>query len=91
MPSEELFNTVQFFPDGTHEYIIRAVPCAAAMERACAYIARPAATIGLIQRIIVTDAGDCTCFEWRFEKGITFPDGEVIAKWNALFAPKVTP
>jgi len=85
----ELFNTVQFFPDGSHEYIARAVPIAQAMEKACSFIKRPAAMIGLIQRVIVTDMGDCTCFEWTFGKGITFPDGEIVAKWNSLF--KVQP
>ena len=88
--TEELFNTVQFFPDGSHEYIARAVPIAQAMEKACSYIARPAAKIGIIQRVIVTDAGDRCCFEWRFMKGITYPEGEVITKWNSLFG-KVQP
>lgn len=39
----------------------------------------PAAMIGFVDRVIITDGGDMTCFEWWYGKGITFPppgDGE---------------
>jgi hypothetical protein len=34
---------------------------------------RPAAVAGFIRRIIITDGGDDTVFEWRYGEGVTFP------------------
>jgi hypothetical protein len=35
-----------------------------------------AAKEGEIARIIITDGGDHTCFEWRYGAGVTFPGPE---------------
>ena len=37
------------------------------------YISSVGARIGTTVRVILTDGGDCICFEWQFGKGITFP------------------
>ncbi|SHK92116.1 hypothetical protein [Desulforamulus aeronauticus] len=33
----------------------------------------PAAQIGIIQRVIITDSADSIIFEWQFEKGVIHP------------------
>ena len=33
----------------------------------------PAAMMGIVERVIITDGGDFTCFEWIKDVGITFP------------------
>lgn len=34
--------------------------------------------MGMVKRVIITDMLDQTCFEWEYQKGITFPKDEVI-------------
>lgn len=71
--SEELFSVWQFLKGGRHECVGRGLGAKAAVETAKAYTERPAAQIGVIERIIITDDGDHTVFEWRFGPGVTFP------------------
>lgn len=71
--TEELFNVVQFFPDGMYEYTDRNVDVSTAVDRALALSQTVGAKIGTTERVIITDSGDCTVFEWQFGKGITFP------------------
>lgn len=33
----------------------------------------PAAMVGMVSRVIITDGGDIGCFEWKYGEGITFP------------------
>jgi len=33
----------------------------------------PTARAGMVQRVIITDGGDCTVFEWRHGAGVTWP------------------
>lgn len=76
--SEEAYNTVIFFPDETYEYVRRNVSAKEAVETAHSYCTRPAAMIGIIARIIVTDEGDYTNFDWRWRPGLkTVADGIV--------------
>jgi hypothetical protein len=44
-----------------------------AMRTAKALTERVAARTGIISRIIITDGGDNTCFEWKYGEGVTFP------------------
>jgi len=71
--SDREFSVVQFFPDGTYEYVRRFVTAEEAINVAKSYTTRPAAKIGVIQRVIITDGGDCTVFEWKYGEGIVFP------------------
>jgi hypothetical protein len=36
-----------------------------------------AAVLGMLARIIITDGGDCTVWEWEKGKGVTFPPPKV--------------
>jgi hypothetical protein len=67
------FSVVQFFPDGTYEYVKRLVGAEEAVRTAKDYSTRPAVLLGVIERIIITDGGDCTVFEWKAGEGVTFP------------------
>ena len=49
------------------------VDAEAAVRAAKSLTDRPAARLGTIQRVIITDGGDCTVFEWRHGAGVTFP------------------
>ena len=84
LPDEpiETFNVVQFFPDDNYEYVARSLPLREAMYKVYDFINRPAALIGVIARVIITDAGDRTLFEWKFREGITFPSSPSIDKYN---------
>lgn len=67
------FSVCQFFPDDSYDYIRRGIGAEEAVKLAKDYSQRPAASIGIIRRIIITDGGDDIVFEWRFGKGVTFP------------------
>lgn len=70
------FSVVQFFEDGTYEYVRRFVSAEEATEAAGHYMRSVAVRMGLVKRVIITDGGDCCCFEWVNGVGITFPPKE---------------
>jgi hypothetical protein len=72
------FSVVQFFPDleepdDNYEYVLRFVDPKTAVEKAHDLTTRPAAKIGIIRRVLITDGGDCVAFEWFHDKGVVFP------------------
>lgn len=73
MSTDKQFSVCAFFPDGTYNYEARGVEVETAVNKAKEVIRRPAAQIGLIRRVIITDGGDYTNFEWRHGEGVVFP------------------
>lgn len=71
--NDELFSVAQFFPDDSYEYVCRRVAARQAAETAKRMTETLGAQLGATRRVIITDDGDDTCFEWRFGEGITFP------------------
>jgi hypothetical protein len=69
----ELFNVVIFFPDDSNEYVGRGLGAEPAVLMARDYACRPAAVAGFIKQIMITDMGDCCCFQWVHGKGVVFP------------------
>lgn len=69
----DLFSVWQFFEDESYEAVRQRVPAEEAVEAARHYSASVGAKIGTTQRVIITDDGDDTVFEWQFGKGVTFP------------------
>src|SRR6516165_1657092 len=67
------FSVYQFFPDDTWERVCQFVDARTACECAFALTRSVGAGIGTTQRVIITDGGDCTCFEWRHGEGVTWP------------------
>ena len=69
----DTFSVVQYFPGDTHDVIASGLDAKAAVELAKDYSERPAAKVGIIQRITIIDNGDCTVFEWRNGEGVVYP------------------
>jgi hypothetical protein len=72
--SEREFSVVEFFADGSHRYVERWLTGKDAVELAKFWTERPAAQLGFMTRVIITDGGDFTVFEWQQGKGVTFPE-----------------
>ena len=70
------FSVIQFFEDGTYEYVRRFVSEEEAIKAVNHYCQSVAVKLGLVSRVIITDGGDCICFEWCSDKGVTFPTRE---------------
>jgi hypothetical protein len=71
--SDAEFSVYQFFTDGSHERVRHFVTAEEAMDAVKHYTNNVATRMGVVGRVIVTDGGDCTCFEWTKKEGITFP------------------
>lgn len=70
--SEGEFSVCQFFEDGSYEYVRRYVSGREAVEAAQHYTTCVGARIGTTRRVIITDDGDCTHFEWKFGEGVVY-------------------
>lgn len=70
------FSVVQFFKDGSYERVREFVSAREATDAAKHYCTSVAARMGVTQRVIITDGGDDTCFEWRYGEGVVFPPEE---------------
>lgn len=66
------FSVVQFFSNGTYEYVRRFVGAEEAVKAAKHYTESVGARMGMVEKVIITDGGDCTCFQWEHGKGVTF-------------------
>lgn len=72
--TEERFSVCEFYSDGSYTYLKpRFISAREAMRMASHSITSVGAQIGIIQRVIVTDGGDCINFEWKYGLGVTFP------------------
>ena len=72
------FSVAQFFVNGTYEYVRRFISAEEAVEAAKHYTDSIAARAGMVTRVIITDGGDFTNFEWQFGKGVTFPPEHIV-------------
>jgi hypothetical protein len=72
--SEGEFSVCQFFDNGTYEYVRRYVTAQEAVETARHYTSNVAVKLGIVERVIITDGGDCCVFEWKKGEGITWPE-----------------
>jgi hypothetical protein len=69
----EEFSVAQFLVDGTYEYIARRVGAEEAVHAAKLATESLGAQTGLVTRLIITDSGDNTVFEWKHGEGVTYP------------------
>jgi hypothetical protein len=67
------FSVYQFFPDEQWERVKSFVDAKTAVDCAHSLSTSVGARIGTTVRVIITDGGDFTCFEWVNGKGVTFP------------------
>lgn len=73
MASEGEFSVWIFFPDGYHVDEARWIDEESAVRLAKEITMRPAVKLGIIDRVIITDGGDCIAFEWNPREGVIFP------------------
>jgi hypothetical protein len=66
------FSVVQFFNDGAYEKVRESVDADEAVQAFIHYTTNVAATMGFVQRVILTDGDDCIAMEWVYGKNITF-------------------
>lgn len=74
--SEGEFSVCQFFAGGFSEYPRRYVSIEEAVEAFKHYTRCVTARMGITERVIITDGGDCIVAEWTFEGGVIFPPKE---------------
>jgi hypothetical protein len=74
MMSTHEFNVCQFFVHGgEYEYVRRWVTAEEAMKAFYHYTNNVAVKMGVVERVIVTDGGDCINAEWKKGLGYTYP------------------
>jgi len=76
MMGREEFSVWQFFadPEQEAECVRRYVSAAEAVKAACHYTTSVGARTGFVDRVIITDGGDCTVFEWKKGLGVVWPE-----------------
>lgn len=67
------FSVYWWDPNGLYYAEKRFCNMVEATETAHSLTARPAALMGIIRRVVITDGGDCCCFEWGYGTGVVFP------------------
>ena len=70
------FSVYQFFPDEVYERVVEFVDAETAVKTARRCTESVGARLGMTRRVIITDGGDYTVFEWKHGEGITFPTKE---------------
>jgi hypothetical protein len=66
------FSVYQWFMDGSCEAVLRFVPAEEAVRTAVNLTQSVGGRMGTTVRVIITDGGDCTNWEWKFGEGIVF-------------------
>jgi hypothetical protein len=67
------FSVYQFFLDDKYERVLDFVDAETAVKKAKSLSQSVGAKLGMTVRIIITDGGDHTVFEWKRGEGVTFP------------------
>ena len=67
------FSVYQFFENEQYERVRSFVPLEEAAKAANHYSNSVAAKMGMCRRVIITDGGDSTIWEWKFGEGVVWP------------------
>jgi hypothetical protein len=70
------FSVFWWDPQGNYHAEKRYVDAKEAVETAKSLTERPAALIGMVRKVIITDGGDFTNFMWEYGKGLIYPPKE---------------
>ena len=70
------FSVYQTFEDGTTERVRTFVPLSDAFDAYRHYTTNVAVTMGIVKRVILTDANDFTVMEWKHGEGYTVNGSE---------------
>ena len=71
----EQFNVHFVYPDESHTEERHRISAEEAITFAMRAIRRPAAQVGMLEEILITDMGDSCVWHWKFGKGVVF-DGQ---------------
>jgi hypothetical protein len=74
--TEPTFSVFQFFDDDSYECVCHRVLAPEALQSARRFSTSVGAIVGTTKRVIITDAGDNTVFEWKHGQGVVFPPKE---------------
>jgi len=74
------FSVYQFFKDGSQEDVVRFTDAETAVRISHGLTTSVGGRLGTTVRVIITDGGDCTAFEWLYGKGVVFPPLEKSSK-----------
>ena len=69
----DLFNVFWWDRDGGQHKELSNVEVMPAMQACKRLTQGPASVLGIVERVIITDTGDCCVFEWIKDIGVTFP------------------
>jgi hypothetical protein len=67
------FSVVQFFDNGMYEYVRRNVSAEESVKASAHYCSSVGARMGLVVKVMITDADDFCVFQWERGKGVVFP------------------
>lgn len=67
------FSVYQFFERGNYERVLSFVDAWTAVKQVRELVGSIGGRIGTTRRIIITDGGDYTVFEWKHGTGVTYP------------------
>jgi len=67
------FSVYQYFANDDYEEVLRFVDGRTAVETAKRLTTSIGGLLGTTKRVIITDDGDCCCFEWLHDRGVVFP------------------
>lgn len=67
------YSVCQFFADDSYEYLGRYLSAEDAVRMAVQAIRSVGARLGTTRRVIITDGGDFTNWEWKYGEGIVYP------------------
>lgn len=67
------YSVYQWFPDGSYERYMEFVGIEEAADAFKFLTSNVASRVGITQRVIITDGGDCTIAEWVVGKGVVWP------------------
>lgn len=67
------FSVYQFFTDESYEPVLRFVDAETAVKCSTQLIKSIGAKTGTVIKVIITDGGDFTNFEWQYGKGVIYP------------------
>ena len=71
--SDAEFSVFQWFPDGSYECVRSYVTAEEAMKAYAHYTNNVASKMGVTQKVMITDGGDCCVAEWRQGEGYVWP------------------
>lgn len=72
--SDRQFSVCTFYTSGDYNYDLRFVTAEEAMAMVKTITESVGARVlGIVERVIITDGGDCIAFEWKKGEGVVFP------------------